>query len=131
MTHHFHAVVWIDHAEARIFEFGTGGIEKHHVRAEDRPGHIHHKAGTPGPGHDHEDKKFFDAVAAMLKPNHEILVVGHGPAKTAFAHYARDHKPDLARHIMGVEAVDQPSEGELLAFARKFFDAKDRTTPQR
>ena len=29
-----------------------------------------------------------------------------------------------------VETVDQPTKGEILAFARKFFEAKDRTTPQ-
>ncbi len=130
MTHHFHAVIWIDHAEARIFEFGTDGIAKHHIRAETDGGNIHHKAGSVGSGHAHEDKKYFEAVAAALKPNHEILVVGHGPAKTAFAHYARDHAPDLAKRILGVEAVDQPTEPEVLALARKFFEAKDRTTPQ-
>ena len=31
---------------------------------------------------------------------------------------------------MGVETVDNPSSGELLALARKFFQAKDLTTPQ-
>jgi len=131
MAEHFHAVVWIDHAEARIFAFGTGGIEKHRVVAENQPGHIHHKAGSVGSGHAHEDKKYFDAVAAAVKPNHEILVVGHGPARTAFAHYARDHAPDLAKRILGVEAMDQPTEPEVIAFARKFFESKDRMTPQR
>ena len=130
MTHHFHAVVWIDHAEARILEFGTSGIEKHRVRAEDRGGNIHHKSGSMGSGHEHEDKKYFDAIVAALKPNHEVLIVGHGPARTAFAHYARDHVPDLAKCILGVEAMDQPTEPEVIAFARKFFETKDRMTPQ-
>jgi hypothetical protein len=31
---------------------------------------------------------------------------------------------------LGVQAVDQPSKGEILAFARKFFEGKDLTTPQ-
>ncbi len=58
-------------------------------------------------------------------------MVGHSPARTAFAHYARDHAPDLAKRILGVEAMNQPTEPEVIAFARKFFEAKDRTTPQR
>ncbi len=130
MTHHFHAVVWIDHAEARILEFGADGIERHRVRAEGGDGNIHHKAGSVGSGHAHEDKKYFDAVVATLKPNYEILVVGHGPARTAFAHYARDHVPDLAKRILGVEAMDQPSEPEVIAFARKFFETRDLMLPQ-
>ena len=130
MTHHFHAVVQIDHAEATIFEFGTAGVDKHRVRAEDQSGHIHHKAGTVGSGHSHTDTHFLATVAAALKPTHEILIVGHGQARTEFAHYIRDHVPDLAKKIMGVEAIGNVSEGEVLAFARKFFEAKDRTTPQ-
>jgi hypothetical protein len=31
---------------------------------------------------------------------------------------------------MGVETVDHPTKGEILALARKFFEAKDLTTPQ-
>ena len=130
MTHHFHAVVWIDHEEARIFEFGTSGVDKHRIRTEDRPGHIHHKAGTVGSGHAHEDTHYLAAVAAALKPTHEILIVGHGEAKTALAHYIRNHVPALAPKIMGVEAIGNVSEGEVVALARKFFAAKDRTTPQ-
>ncbi|HEY0106428.1 MAG TPA: hypothetical protein VGB91_10120 [Rhizomicrobium sp.] len=130
MTHHFHAVVWIDHDEARIFEFGADGVTEHRVRAGDRLGNIHHKAGTVGSGHAQEDKHYLAAVAAMLKPNHEILIVGHGQAKTELSHYVRDHVPALAPRIMGVEPVGNVSEGEVVAFARAFFAAKDRTTPQ-
>jgi len=32
---------------------------------------------------------------------------------------------------MGVEAIGNITEAEAVAFARKFFEAKDRTTPQR
>jgi len=130
MTHHFHAVVLIDHQEATIFEFGTAGVDKLRIRAEDRGGNIHHKSGSMGSGHTHTDTHFLAKVAAGLKPTHEVLIVGHGEAKTEFAHYIRDHVPDLAKKILGVEAVGNVSEGEVLAFARKFFEAKDLTTPQ-
>jgi len=122
--------VWIDHEEARIFEFGTDGVAKQHIRQENKPGHIHHKAGTVGSGHAHEDKHYLAAVSAALKPNHEILIVGHGQSKTELAHYIRDHVPDLAPKIMGVESVGNVTEAEVVALARKFFEAKDRTTPQ-
>jgi stalled ribosome rescue protein Dom34 len=131
MAHHFHAVVWIDHQETKIFEFGTDGIERRRIRANDRPGSIHHKSGTVGSGHVATDKSYLSAIADALKPNHEILIVGHGAAKTELAHYIRDHVPALAPRIMGVENIDQQTEGEVIALARKFFEKLDRTMPQR
>jgi len=131
MAHHFHAVVWIDHSEARIYELGTTGVEHRRVRPTDRRGNIHHKAGTVGPGHAAMDTHFLAQVADALNPIREILIVGHGQAKTELAHYIRDHVPALAPRIMGVETVDNPTEGEVIAFARNFFEIRDRMTPQR
>jgi hypothetical protein len=131
MAHHFHAVVWIDHKETRIFEFGESGVEHHRVKPADTDtGNIHHKAGSVGSGHSHDGKAYLTAIADALKPNHEILIVGHHQATTELAHYIRDHVPALAPRIMGTETVDHPTEGEVLALARKFFEAKDKTTPQ-
>ena len=130
MPHHFHAVVYIDHAEALIFEFAEGDITEHRIRANDRNGNIHHKAGSTGSGHAHDSKAYMMGVTNALQPSHEILIVGHGTAKDELASFIRDHVPALLPRIMGVETVDQPTKGEILAFARKFFEAKDRTTPQ-
>jgi hypothetical protein len=130
MTHHFHAVVAIDHAEATVFEFAENDVSEHRIRAVNRQGNIHHKAGSVGSGHAHDSKAYLTAVVGVLKPSHEILIVGHGTAKDELASFIRDHAPLLAPRIMGVEAIDQPTKGEILAFARKFFEAKDLTTPQ-
>jgi hypothetical protein len=130
MPHHFHAVVSIDHAEATIFEFAETDVTEHRIKATDRQGNIHHKAGSVGSGHAHDSKSYLTAVVSALKPSHEILIVGHGTAKDELASFIRDHAPLLAPRIMGVKAMDQPTKGEILAFARKFFEAKDLTTPQ-
>jgi stalled ribosome rescue protein Dom34 len=130
MPQHFHAVVCIDHAEALVFDFTKDDVTEHRVEAKDRQGNIHHKAGSPEGGHAHDAKSYFAAVAALLQPSHEILIVGHGTARTDFAHFIRDHVPALAPRIMGVEAVDHPSKGEIVALARKFFESRDLATPQ-
>ena len=128
---HFHAVVWVDHKETLIFEFGESGVERQRIRdSGEDGGHIHHKSGTVGSGHTHLGKPYLTQIADALKPTHEILIVGHGQAKTELAHFIRDHVPALAPRIMGVESIDRQTEGEVVAFARKFFEAKDRTTPQ-
>ena len=130
MTHHFHSVVSIDHAQAVIFEFSADDVSEHRIKATDRQGNIHHKAGSVGSGHAHDSKSYLTAVVSALKPWHEILIVGHGTAKDELASFIRDHAPLLAPHILGVQAVDQPTKGEILAVARKFFEGKDLMTPQ-
>jgi len=130
MPHHFHAVVAIDHAEALVLEFSENEVSEHRVKNTDRLGNIHHKAGSVGSGHAHDSKSYLTAVVGALKPAHEILIVGHGTAKDELASFIRDHAPLLAPRIMGVEAIDQPTKPEILAFARKFFEGKDLTTPQ-
>jgi len=130
MTHHFHAVVCIDHAQATVFEFAEDDVSEHKIKAADRQGNIHHKAGSVGSGHAHDSKTYLTAIVSALKPSHEILIVGHGTAKDELASFIRDHAPLLAPRIMGVEAMDQPTKGEVLAFARKFFEGMDLMTPQ-
>ena len=130
MTHHFHSVVCIDHHEALIFEFSRTGVTEQRVRPTDHQGNVHHKAGSTGSGHLPEDKAYFAAVADALKSSLEILIVGHSTLKTEFAHFIRDHVPALAPRVMGVETLDKSTNGEIVAFARKFFDQKDRMTPQ-
>jgi hypothetical protein len=44
------------------------------------------------------------------------------------AHLAA-HAPDLSARVAAVEAADHPSEGELVALARRFFHASDRMHP--
>jgi hypothetical protein len=131
MPHHFHAVVSIDHSEAVILEFAENDVLENRIKATDRQGNIHHKAGSVGSGHTHDSKSYLTAVAAALKPSHEILIVGHGTAKDELASFIRDHAPLLAPRIMGVKVIDQSTKGEILAFARKFFEGKDLMTPQR
>jgi len=70
------------------------------------------------------------AVAEALQPASEILIIGHGTAKDELFNFIRDHAPALAPRIKGIEAVDKPTKPEILAFARKFFQAEDQMTPQ-
>jgi hypothetical protein len=130
MIHHFHAVVYIDHAEAMVFEFGESGVTEHRIESKDRHGNIHHKAGSVGSGHEHDSKAYLTEVAEALKPTHEILIIGHGTAKNELASFIRDHVPALAPRILGVETVDKPTKAEILVFARTFFESKDLMTPQ-
>jgi stalled ribosome rescue protein Dom34 len=124
---HYHAVVWLDHAEARVFQFNREEAEKLSVHGHKH--HLHHKAGQPGAGKQAIDTGFFDAIAASLDGSGEILVLGPGNAKLEFIRYAHRAKPQLEARIAGVETVDHPTDGQIVAYARKYFIAEDRMRP--
>jgi len=67
MSHHFHAVVYMDHAQATIFEFSESGTAEQQILAKDRNGNIHHKAGSIGSGHAHDSKAYLTAITDALR----------------------------------------------------------------
>ncbi|HWA88774.1 MAG TPA: hypothetical protein VG889_01980 [Rhizomicrobium sp.] len=129
MPHHFHAVVWLDRREARIFEFGGEDIRFQRIRNENA-GHIHHKAGSVGAGHAPVEGEYLAAIAKALVPVHEILLTGPAQTKTELTRWLEKHAPEIAERVLGVETLDRFSDGEIVAFARKFFAREDRMTPQ-
>jgi len=65
-------------------------------------------------------------VAHALEGSDEILLVGPSTAKLKFLRYAYAHDPALAARVVGVETVDHPTDGQLLAYARTYFKSVDR-----
>ena len=65
-SNHFHAVVWIDHREARVFHFSPTEVERLVLHPDDPTRHIHHKANSIGSGHAAEDHAFLQAVAQSV-----------------------------------------------------------------
>jgi len=130
MSHHYHAVVWIDHHEARIIEIGQGDVDEVHVKPHHPIKHLHTKAGSNASWRAPEDMKFYKSVAERLAPVQEILVVGPANAKTAFVKYLHKKDPKTAEKIVGVESVDHPTDGQLAHYAKAYFKHADRMLPQ-
>jgi stalled ribosome rescue protein Dom34 len=121
-----HAIVWLDHREARIASFSLGSshlIEVHSHSAERR---IHRTAREIGSGKAADDHRFFDDVVKALADSRQVLIAGPGNAKTAFETYIKDRHVELAKRVVGVETLDHPTDGELLAHARRSFKAIDQ-----
>jgi stalled ribosome rescue protein Dom34 len=125
LTHHNHVIVWIDHTEARIFGIGREDSDLRVVGTHAQQRHLHHKANSIDSGHAPLDKEYFGRVAESLKDAGALLITGPASAKTELAKYLREHHPQIAAHISAVEALDHPSDGMLIALARKFFRAED------
>ena len=58
MADHYHALVWIDHREAKVFQFNATDVERAEVRSTHPHQHIHHKANSGDSGHAPLDKEF-------------------------------------------------------------------------
>ena len=121
MPTHFHAIVWIDHAQARIFHIGFSGQDEIVLHPHLPTRHLHHKANTIGSGHAAPDLKFLAQVTDAIRDAGQILIIGPSGAKTELAKHIRDRDPRLGDRIVAVEAADHPSDGEIIAHARRYF----------
>lgn len=126
----YHAVVWIDHHQAKIFHFSSTEREVLTLHPQDRLMHIHHKSNTIGSGHETLDRSFLDEIIVAIANASEVLILGPGNAKTEFVTHIAQHVPNLKNKILGVETVDHPSDGQIIAYAKKFFKEADAMRPQ-
>jgi stalled ribosome rescue protein Dom34 len=130
-AHHYHAVIWIDHHEARVFHFSPTDVERLVLHPDHPTRHIHHKANSIGSGHASEDHDYFQAIAESIADAGAVLITGPANAKTELIKHIHRHVPKLMNVIFGVETVDHPSDAQLIAYARKYFMTKDRMLPQK
>jgi len=121
-----HAVVWLDHSEAHVMHFNSDAAETEKIRARSKHQHLHHKAGAPGARHSPQDQKYYHEVAHALGDALEILIVGPSTAKLGLMKHMQKHDHAIAEKVVGIESVDHPSDGQLLAYARHYFDRDDR-----
>ena len=118
-----HAVVFIDHAHARILQFDSEHLEAHQARSHTHP--------TAQHGSDvravHE---FFAHVCDSIDAADGALVLGSRHGIADFERYVTGHRPATAQHIAGYDVVDHPTENQLVAQARQFFVQRARGDAQ-
>jgi stalled ribosome rescue protein Dom34 len=128
MADHYHAIVWIDHKQARVFHFNVEDADKtvvkdHVVRD------LHSREKHTGQRTE-DNKPFFEDVAKAIADASAILIVGPAQEKDFFAKFLAEQHPSIRAHVEGVEKADHPSDGELLDFARRYVKAADHMRPQ-
>lgn len=116
-------VIWLDSEKAQIFNLTTKGPVKSHLEKKSINHHTHDKH------HNHTDPAtdhFFHDLSNTIKDAEEILLIGPGLAKTHFKTYLENHHlAALAKKIIGTENSDHPTDNQILATARKFFQKYD------
>lgn len=109
-----HAAVWLDRQEAKVFHVNPVGFEVTRLSAPVK--HLTRKAAEQGT-HARSDH-FFRSIAEGLHDAEEVLVVGPASAKLDFLRFVHPHDHELSRRILGVETLDHPTDGQLVAFVR-------------
>lgn len=124
-----YVVVWIDHREARVFPIQPGKVDETTVTAPLKNIHHKHPKGEEGVQvHPNDAKRFFHDVGHALEGADQILLVGPSTAKLELLRYLHEHDHLIEARIVGVETVDHPSDGQLVAHAKKYFHVSDRIT---
>ena len=126
---HYHAIVWIDHREARVFHFSPTEVDHLVLHPHDPTRHIHHKANSIGSGHAADDQDFLHSVTEAIADAGSVLITGPANAKAELMKHMHRHDPRLIKIIAGVETVDHPTDGALVDYARHYFKAADRMQP--
>ena len=115
----FHAVVRIDHQTAEILQFDAEHVQAQKIKTHSHHTRQHHSSVRT----EHE---FFGEVCDALAGIQEILVAGSKTAQADFRHYVEKHRPALVPQVVGYETVDQPTQAQLVAYARQYFLKYDR-----
>ena len=127
---HYHAVVWIDHHEARVIHFNADSADERLVCPAHPPRHLHSKAGSPAGSRAAGNPAFYQEVAEALASAQVFLVVGPANAKAELVKFLERHAPELHGRIAGIQTMDRVTGGQLVHAARAFFRQTDRMRPQ-
>jgi len=122
-----HVVIWIDHKEAHLLYFDPSLNEL--IKSHSNHPHLHHKSNVIGSGKAPEDKRYFHNVISAAAKSNEILIMGPGLAKTEFHKFVVIHEPILSKKIIGIETCDHPTDHQIVAFAKKYFQRADHLLP--
>ncbi len=125
-----HAVVWIDHREAKVVFVDHDGTKEVIVHPEHERHHLRSKAGSQDGYRATADHVFYQKVANDLVDVREFLVVGPAQAKMEFIKHLHRYDPRLFPRLSAIESMDHLTDGDLTAMARRYFRGVDRMVPR-
>ena len=124
-----HVVVWIDHQEAHVIQFNGDTHENSTITTKSKHRHIHQKAGVLTGHHQVSSQAYLHEVVEAVAGANEILIVGPGVAKLELIKHINHHDAKISNKVVAVETVDHPTDGQLLAYAKKYFLRVDNLRP--
>ena len=120
MSKYLDAIIFIDRQEAKVFHISAKVEMKFaftHTAAQRRHHQADHEDGTKHA----VDDEFMQRIASSLELAGNTLICGPGNSKYELQAYMQQHTPELAERVSGVENLDDPMDGGILAMGRQFF----------
>lgn len=111
--------IWIDREHAKIFRISEEKIDKTALFAKQSEHHTHRQDNFD---HQRLEHRLFEDAVAQMHGASRLLILGPGVAKYHFQTFITEHHPALGRKIKGCETVDHPSDAQIEAYAKKFFE---------
>jgi stalled ribosome rescue protein Dom34 len=129
VTNGYHAVVWINHAEAKIHRFDGQHELEMDLHSHTSLQRLHHtRTGWEAGGNAPDDTEFFGRINGALEHSEGTVITGPGNAKSALKAFLDHVRPNVASHVLAVEAMDDlPPADALLALGRRYFVNADPT----
>ena len=131
-------LVVIDHQEARIYRSAEPDAVPQQIRPHVPAEYFRHAHNSKdfSRGKEKPDpNSFFEPVAGVLKGAGHILIFGTGTGTSSemdqFTDWLKQHRPELAKRIIGARVIDEHhlSEAQLLAKAREFYANRKTGSP--
>lgn len=120
-----HVVLWLGHRETHIIAFAGETSETPVILHAAQQ--YEQCADNNGSGNPAEHREYYEQIIEKICEIPQWLVAGPPSAKMLFTKHLHMRHAHLADHLIGLETVDRPSDGQLLAFARKYFVGAVRT----
>ncbi len=126
-----HAVVWLDHSEAKVFRFEQDEEAEVHIHSHTSLQRLHHRqGGWEAGGNPPDDREFFARIAGALEHAGGAVIAGPGNAKSALKEFLDRTRPHLAARVFVAEIADtHPGTHALLALARRYFGSGATQSP--
>ena len=112
-------VIWIDRENANLFHLSDDKMERKKLKLRHQDHHNHHRDHLD---QDREEPHLFKEAAMELNDSERVLIIGPGVAKYHFQSYLVEHQPLIGKKIAGIETVDHPTDAQIAALAKKFFE---------
>jgi stalled ribosome rescue protein Dom34 len=123
-----HAVVWLDHTEAKVFRFNGDENSEIDLHSHTSLQRLHHRGGGLEAGDNPpQDSEFFKRIIGALDHTGGTVITGPGNTKLALKAFLDHHRPDLAAHVFAVETLDHPGTESLLALGHRYFTGSAAT----
>jgi hypothetical protein len=126
----YHAVIWIDHDEARIIHFDASAAAEEFVRPAQPPRRVHAKVGGAAGTDPIDEPDFYHRVAEAFDGAMGVLIAGPSKAKTEFVKYLLKHFPHMLERIHGIETLARVTDHQLIAEGRRYFAKADHLREQ-